>query len=235
LVNQPCLNRGTLILLAPDTKEPTINVGTKNVFFSFQYNPEKLLHTFNPAIQPASTKETDTQCPPTEFFNLTFELDSVDIEPSIKKSVAPDFGLHPALAMLELMMQPQAKVNQTQMPVLVFRWGQKRSLPVYLVSMSVEEKTFDQTLNPTRASVTIILRVLSASEVKDRQAAQKALAVHEYDRTTLVEVYKEETDQSPATTNLEHKLPPRKPQAVKAKQNKRITPNIQVYPWLKNR
>jgi hypothetical protein len=200
LVNQPSVNRGTLILLAADATEPTIVAGTKNIYLTFQYNPEKLLHTFNPVIQPASNKETDTQCPPNEFFNLTFELDSVDIEQPIKASVAPDFGLHPALAMLEFMMQPQIKDKRTLMPVVVFRWGQKRSLPVYLVSMSVEEKTFDQTLNPTRASVTIILRVLSSSEVKDNQAAKKALAAHQYDRTTLVEVYKAETDQAPATT-----------------------------------
>jgi hypothetical protein len=200
LVNQPSLNRGTLILLAPDATEPTIIAGTKNVYFTFQFNPEKLLHTFNPAIQPASAKETETQCPPAEFFNLTFELDSVDMEQSIKKSIAPDFGLHPALAMLELMMQPQPKDKQTVMPVVVFRWGQKRQIPVYLVSMSVEEKTFDQTLNPTRASVTVILRVLSASEVKDNQAAKKALATHQYDRSTLVELYKAETDQAATTT-----------------------------------
>jgi hypothetical protein len=200
LVNQPSINRGTLILLAPDATEPTIVAGTKNVYFTFQYNPEKLLHTFNPAILPASAKETDIQCPPTEFFNLTFELDSVDIEQTIKKSIAPDFGLHPALAMLELMMQPQTNDKQTVMPIVVFRWGQKRQIPVYLVSMSVEEKTFDQTLNPTRASATIILRVLSASEIKDNQAAKKALATHQYDRSTLVEVYKAETDQAPVTT-----------------------------------
>ena len=200
MVNPPSVNRGTLILLAADATEPTIIAGTKNIYLTFQYNPEKLLHTFNPAIQPASTKETDTQCPPNEFFNLTFELDSVDIEQPVKASVAPDFGLHPALAMLEFMMQPQTKDKQTLMPVVVFRWGQKRSLPVYLVSMSVEEKTFDQTLNPTRASVTIILRVLSSSEVKDNQAAKKALETHQYDRTTLVEVYKADTNQAPATT-----------------------------------
>jgi hypothetical protein len=199
LVNQPSINRGTLILLAPDATEPTIVAGTKNVYFTFQYNPEKLLHTFNPAIQPASAKETDTQCSPTEFFNLTFELDSVDIEQSIKKSIAQDFGLHPALAMLELMMQPQPKDKQTVMPAVVFRWGQKRQIPVYVVSVSVEEKTFDQTLNPTRATVTVILRVLSALEVKDNQAAQKAFSAHQYDRSTLVEVYKRNTDQAPAT------------------------------------
>jgi hypothetical protein len=200
LVNQPSVNRGTLILLAPDATEPTIVAGTKNIYFTFQYNPEKLLHTFNPAIQPASAKETDLKYPPTEFFNLTFELDSVDKELSIKKTIAPDFGLHPALAMLELMMQPQTKDKQTVMPIVVFRWGLKRQIPVYLVSMSVEEKTFDQALKPTRASVSLILRVLSALDAKDNQAAKKALAAHQYDTSTLVEVYKAETDQAPATT-----------------------------------
>ena len=198
MVNRPSLNRGTLILLASDATEPTIS--EKNIYFTFQYNPEKLFHTFNPAIQSASAKESDIQCPPTEFFNLTFELDSVDVDPSTKKSVAPDFGLHPALAMLEQMMQPQTKDNQTVMPIVVFRWGQKRSLPVYLVSMSVEEKNFDQILNPTRASATIIFRVLSALEAKDNQAAKKALAAHQYDRSTLVDVYKNETDQVPVNT-----------------------------------
>lgn len=194
----PNVNRGVLILLAPDATDPAISV--KNIYFMFQYNPEKLLHILNPTEQLTFAKEAEAKFPPAEFFNLTFELDSLDVEADapLKKQVTPDFGVHPALAMLEQMMQiQQGKGNQTSNPVVVFKWGQKRLLPVYLVSMSVEEKTFDSTLNPTRASVSLILRVLTAAEISSNQAARKVFEGHQKDQSMLVEVYKSLTGQAP--------------------------------------
>jgi hypothetical protein len=191
LPSQPNINRGTLILLAPNA--PDASISSKNVFFTFQYNPEKLVHTFNHSALGANTAEA--QGPAGEFFNLTFELDSVDVDASSQSQGSSNFGLHPASAMLELMMQPQGIANQTSLPIVVFKWGAKRSVPVRVVSMSVEEKSFDVTLNPTRATVSLTLRVVDAAEINNNPGARKALSDHQKVQGTLVDEYKLQTGQ----------------------------------------
>ena len=138
----------------------------------------------------------DSQGPLTEFFNLSFELDGVDIDQSSQNQSSPDFGLHPALAMLELMMQPQVVGKQTSMPIVVFKWGAKRAVAVHVISMSVEEKSFDITLNPTRATVSLTLRVLDATEVNNNPGARNVLLNHQNMGTTLVDKYKLQTGQA---------------------------------------
>ena len=192
--SQPNINRGTLILLAPNASDAAIS--SKNLFFTFQYNPEKLIHTFNQAMPAALDANTaDSQGTTAEFFNLTFELDSVDVDSPSQNQSSSNFGLHPALAMLELMMQPQVIANQTSLPIVVFKWGAKRSVPVRLVSMSVEEKSFDATLNPTRATVSLTLRVLGAAEINNNPGARNALLDHQKVQGTLVDEYKLQTGQ----------------------------------------
>ena len=189
--SQPNINRGTLILLAPNAADASIS--SKNIFFVFQYNPEKLLHTFNqtlPSMLGANT--SDQQGIPTELYNLTFELDSVDTD----QTTQADFGLHPALAMLELMMQPQIVGKQTSLPIVVFKWGAKRSVAVRFVSMSVEEKSFDVILNPTRVTVSLTLKVLDAVEINNSPGASNVCLTHQNERATLVDAYKQQTGQA---------------------------------------
>jgi hypothetical protein len=194
LPSQPSINKGTLILLAPNAKDASNS--SKNACFVFQYNPEKLLHTFNQAMSSAlDANTTDSQDPPAELFYLTFELDSVDVDASSQNQSSTGLGLHPALAMLELMMQPQMG-KQTSMPIVVFKWGAKRSVTVRFVSMSVEEKSFDVTLNPTSASVSLCLRVLDVTEIGNNAVARDVYLSHENVRATLVEAYKLQTGQA---------------------------------------
>jgi hypothetical protein len=188
----PTLNKGTLILLASNATEA--DVSSKNIHFAFQYNPEKLLHTFNPP-----EKNAEYQCPPLEYFNISFELDSIEVDALPQTKTPTQFGLHPALAMLETMTQPQEGGSQTALPIVVFKWGEKRLVPVSVVSISIEEKSFDLTLNPTRATVNLTLKVLSAKEVDSNQAARKVLQTHQNDRKILVETYKSQTGQTPAS------------------------------------
>ena len=189
LPSQPSINRGTLTLLDPNTNDTAVS--PKNLFFVFQYNPEKLLHTFNQAMFSENSAETEMQATqPAEFFNLTFELDCVDIDSSTQNQSIGDFGLHPSLAMLELMMQPQLVNNQMVIPIVIFKWGAKRTVAVNLVSMSVEEKSFDITLNPTRATVSLVLRVLNVSEVGSNVGARSVCLNHQNARASLIDAYK---------------------------------------------
>jgi hypothetical protein len=191
----PSINRGTLILLAPNAKDASIS--QQNIFFVFQYNPDRLLHTINQTMP--STQDTNTTNPQgslTELFNLTFELDSTDLDPSSQNQTAANFGVHPALAMLELMMQPQVVGKQTSLPIVVFKWGSNRSAAVRLVNMSVEEQSFDLTLSPTRAMVSLTLRVLESAEVTDNPGAKSVCSNHQSIRATLVDAYKLQTGQA---------------------------------------
>jgi hypothetical protein len=146
-----------------------------------------------------STQDTNTTNPQgslTELFNLTFELDSTDLDPSSQNQTAANFGVHPALAMLELMMQPQVVGKQTSLPIVVFKWGSNRSAAVRLVNMSVEEQSFDLTLSPTRAMVSLTLRVLESAEVTDNPGAKSVCSNHQSIRATLVDAYKLQTGQA---------------------------------------
>jgi hypothetical protein len=197
LPSQPSINRGTLILLAPNAKDA--NISATNVYFTFQYNPERLIHTFNQAMpNAAANTSTDMQAAPSEFFNLTFELDSIDSDASASQSQSSaNLGLHPGLAMLNLMMQPQIVGKQALLPIIVFKWGAKRSVPVRIVSMNVEEKSFDITLNPTRANISLTLRVLDASEINNNPGARSVFSNHQNTQASLVDAYKLQTGQAP--------------------------------------
>ena len=194
--SQPNMLRGTLILLAPNAKGASIS--PKNIFFAFQYNPEKLLHTFNQAAASAigANPSGELQDTPTELFYLTLDLDSIEIDTSSQNQSSANLGLHPALAMLELMMKPQIAAGKTSMPIVVFKWGAKRSVAVRFVSMSVEEKSFDVSLNPTRASVSLCLRVLGVAEIGNNPRARDVCLSHENVRVTLVDAYKLQTGQA---------------------------------------
>jgi hypothetical protein len=183
-----------LILLAPNAQNASISLN--NTYFVFQYNPEKLVHTFNHALPTAlGDNIADPQGSLIELFNLTFDLDSVDIDPPTQNQGSASFGLHPALALLELMMQPQSTENQTTLPIVVFKWGEKRSVATRIVSMNVEEKSFDITLNPTRASASLCLRVLDSNEIKSNQDANNICLKHKNTRIALVDVYRMQTGQ----------------------------------------
>jgi hypothetical protein len=196
-VPTPSLNRGVLILLAPNAKDP--NLSAPNTYLVFQYNPEKLLHTLNPATSQTPSGPTEVTGPPVEYFNLTFDLDSLDLDPPNQNQIADTLGIHPSLAILESMMQPQTVSGQIVMPIVVFKWGSKRVVAVRVVSMNVEEKTFDQILNPTRATVTLILRVLNASEVGNNTGARNICASHTGEQAILVDAYRTQTGQTSPT------------------------------------
>jgi hypothetical protein len=195
LSNQPSINKGTLILLEPNALDPSIS--SKNIYFVFQYNPEKLVHTFNQGIPSAlAASSTNSVAPLIELYNLTFELDSVEGYSDSKNQSSTDLGLHPALAMLELMMQPQKVGTQATLPIVLFKWGAKRSVAVRIVSMNVEEKSFDPILNPTRASVSLTLRILEETEIANNPAAKNICIMHNNVQTTLVDAYKSQTGQT---------------------------------------
>jgi hypothetical protein len=50
-------------------------------------------------------------------------------------------------------------------PLTVFVWGRNRIVPVRITELSVTEEAFDTSLNPTRAKVSLGMRVLTVDDV----------------------------------------------------------------------
>ncbi len=99
---------------------------------------------------------------------MTLELDATDqLEQPEKNQNTIANGLHPQLAALESIMYPPKGISgQTELPVALFFWGPKRTVPVCLVSMQISEENFDTNLNPIRANIDLCMRVLKPSELK---------------------------------------------------------------------
>jgi hypothetical protein len=156
----------------------------------FQYNAEQLNRSIAQNIQPpgggniGAAKEDAQRVlgPPTETISLTVELDAADqLEEPQKNPTAAAFGLHPALAALELLLYPSTnqinlknalvmagsvQICPADLPLVLFVWGPSRVVPVKLTSFSITEQAFDKMLNPIQAKVELGLQVLTYVELK---------------------------------------------------------------------
>jgi hypothetical protein len=175
----------------------------------FQYNPDQLRRTLaqrSPPPEPSSAgaAREDVQRemgPPVETISLTVELDATDQleEPELNPHVAA-FGLHPALAALELLLYPsseQVLLRQTQsqegtaqlcppdVPIVLFVWGRSRVLPVRLTSFTVTEEAFDQNLNPIQAKLELSMRVLTYAELRENSLGYSAYMATQIQKEVL--------------------------------------------------
>lgn len=149
---------------------------------AFQYNPETLSRTLEPQTASAEAAEVEAlrlTGAPIETIKIEALLDAVDqLEEGVESAI--EDGIHPQLALLELLIYPESRhvqLNNTllalgtievmpaQGPYLLFVWGPKRVLPVRLTEFSVTEEFHDPDLNPIRAKVSLGLRVLSYNDL----------------------------------------------------------------------
>ncbi|MFF9785416.1 hypothetical protein [Streptomyces nigrescens] len=113
--------------------------------------------------------------PAQESWKFTAEIDATD-----QLDVAAPDGIHPQLAVLEMLVQPTAaqlraasklskkgtiEISPIEMPLTLFTWGSKRVMPVRLTELSVNESAFDVNLNPIRASLSIGMKILTVSDL----------------------------------------------------------------------
>jgi hypothetical protein len=172
----PRLVRGGLVLVDPDSGAPLRTI-------ALQYNPDTLTRTFQ--IKGAGTDGGDRsealrlKGPAVETLKLEAELDATDrladADPQTTR-----LGLQPELATLEMLVHPRsqqlaanaAMANQGELeivpmrtPLTLFVWGPNRVAPVRVTEFSVTEEAFDVALNPTRAKVSLGLRVLTVDDL----------------------------------------------------------------------
>jgi hypothetical protein len=149
-----------------------------------QYNPETITRTLQPQAVGESGDRSQAlriKAPATETIKLDATIDATDqLEvPDLNPGVL-EFGIHPQIAALETLLQPPSarliannalassgtlEIAPVESPLTLFVWSRSRVVPVRVTDLSVTEEAFDPTLNPTRAKVSLSMRVLTVSDL----------------------------------------------------------------------
>ena len=178
--NSPKLARGGLIVMDPVT-------GVVRRIIALQYNADTVTRTLQ--VRGVGAESGDRmealrlKGPPTETIKLEAELDATDqleFPDTQQNAVVATSGLHPALAALETLIYPTSaelighdilarrgaiEIAPLEAALTLLVWGRNRIVPVRITEFSVTEEAFDASLNPTRAKVSLGLRVLSVDDL----------------------------------------------------------------------
>jgi hypothetical protein len=178
--NSPCLLKGGIVLIDPDTS------AVKRIIV-LQYNPETISRTLQ--VQAVGGEAADRsealrlKGPPVETIKLDAEIDTTDqleFPDQAQNRDAAELGLHPHLAALETILYPTSaqllsnnslarsgtlEIAPMESLLTLFIWSKSRILPVRLTDFSVTEEAFDPQLNPIRAKVSLGMRVLNVNDL----------------------------------------------------------------------
>jgi hypothetical protein len=175
----PRLVKGGIVTMDPDTS------AVRSVI-ALQYNPDSLSRTLQ--IQAVQGAQDGTRVdalrlrgPAVETIKIDAELDATDqLEFPRQFPVTAQFGLHPQLAQLEMLVNPTVdtlladdnlansgalEIIPLQQPLTLFVWSKSRVVPVRLTDFSITEEAFDPNLNPIRAKVSLGMRVLNVDDI----------------------------------------------------------------------
>jgi Contractile injection system tube protein len=147
---------------------------------------------------------------PGESFSFTLMMDARDSIANGNGSIAERSGIYARLAALEMLLYPtgafgggllgavgvsvslslsdglsietgvKGKIPQSELPVVLFVWGAGRIVPVRVVSLTINEKLYDKSLNPIQAEAQIGLKVLTEKEIGLVQGLTGGLAAASY-------------------------------------------------------
>jgi hypothetical protein len=177
--NSPRLVRGGIVTMDPDT------AAVKSVI-ALQYNPDSLTRTLQVQAVPGGQDGVRVDAlrlrgPAIETIKLEAELDATDqLEFPNQNPAAVQYGLHPQLAQLEMLVNPTVEtlvaddnmanagtleIIPLEQPLTLFVWSKSRVVPVRLTDFSITEEAFDPNLNPIRAKVSLGLRVLNVDDL----------------------------------------------------------------------
>src|SRR6266568_3392752 len=176
--NSPRLLKGGIVLLDPENGKVLRSI-------PLQYNPDSLSRSL--LVQGVGGEGGDPlealrlKGPPVETIKVEAEIDATDqLEFPDSNKTAADYGIHPQLAELEVLVYPssdqlknaeqQAKSGRLEIapaeaPLTLFMWSKSRVMPVRLTEFSITEEAFDTALNPIRAKISLGLRVLSVTDL----------------------------------------------------------------------
>lgn len=174
----PKVVKGGIVLIDPETSAVLRVV-------VLQYNPDTLNRTLQ--VQGVGGEGGERlealrlKGPPVETIKLEAEIDSTDqLEFPSSNPITVELGIAPVLASLETIVYPTSaqlqnvnrlaatgtlEIAPTEAPLSLFVWSKTRILPVRITEFSITEDAFDTALNPTRAKVSLGMRVLSVNDL----------------------------------------------------------------------
>ena len=175
----PRLVKGGIVTLDPVT-------AVLRSVIALQYNPDSLSRTLQ--IQAVQGSQDGTRVdalrlrgPAVETIKVEAELDATDqLEFPNQNPVTVEFGLHPQLAQLEMLVNPTVEtliaddnlansgaleIIPLEQALTLFVWSKSRVVPVRLTDFSITEEAFDTNLNPIRAKVSLGMRVLNVDDL----------------------------------------------------------------------
>jgi len=172
--NSPKVLKGAIIGIDPINPLASIAV--------FQYNPDTVTRSLQ--VQGSGDGGDKSEAmrlkgPPIETIKMDVEIDATD---QLEKAdgITTTLGIYPQLSALEMLVYPKSALVITNTvlmalgtveilppvgPFTLLVWGIKRVVPVRLTDLSITEEAFDQALNPTRAKVSLGLRVLNYNDL----------------------------------------------------------------------
>jgi hypothetical protein len=174
----PKILKGGLVLIDPVTS------AVRRIIV-LQYNPDTLSRTLQ--VQGVGAQEGDRsealrlKGPPVETIKVEAEIDATDqLEFPDQNRVTTQVGISPILAALETIIYPTSTQLQSnaslaragtleiapmESALTLFVWSKTRIVPVRVTDLSITEEAFDTALNPTRAKVSLGLRVLNVNDL----------------------------------------------------------------------
>jgi hypothetical protein len=175
--NSPRLVKGGLVLIDPKSAQ------VRRVI-ALQYNPDSLTRRLQSQTLGDGAERSEAlrlKGPAVETLTLEADIDATDqLEFPDQNRTTVDFGIGPALAALESLVNPAAadllanraladagtlEIAPMESALPLFVWGRQRIVPVKVTEFSITEEAFDPSLNPIRAKVTLGLRVLTVDDL----------------------------------------------------------------------
>jgi hypothetical protein len=177
--NSPRLVKGGIVTLDPDTS-------VVQSVIALQYNPDSLSRTLQIQSTPGGHDGVVVDAlrlrgPAIETIKVEAELDATEqLEFPKQFPLAVQYGLHPELAQLEMLINPTVEtlladdsmanagtleIIPLEQPLTLFVWSSSRVVPVRITEFSITEEAFDPNLNPIRAKLSLGLRVLSVDDL----------------------------------------------------------------------
>jgi hypothetical protein len=191
---------GTPRLLRAGIVQADQNTLVVQSVIALQYNPDSLSRTLQ--VRSTTAEGGDRldalrlTGPPLETIKLEAEIDATDqLEFADQNPTVVQFGIHPQLAALEMLVYPPSaqiqsdntlaqagtiEVAPMEGPLTLFVWSANRVLPVRLTEFSITEEAFDPNLNPIRAKVSLGMRVLNVVDLDfDHKGNSLFMAYHQ--------------------------------------------------------
>jgi hypothetical protein len=171
----------------------------------FQYNPDTMTRRLEAQAAGGEGSRSEAlrlKGAPVETITLEVEIDATDqLETAAAKATA--LGIYPQLSALEMLLYPKTalvvantilmaagsiEIIPPAAPFTLFLWGPKRILPVRLSEFSITEEAFDVNLNPTRAKVSLGLRVLTYNDLPLSHPGYALFLAHQVVKETMAVV-----------------------------------------------